>query len=94
MSITHVKITSHSDSHVTVAYRLDEVVPGEGDLDIEREFWAPSDGGYVREISVDQPGLLGDQVCTGLSSRGPTLSWDDRLPLSVLVMRELRRSIA
>lgn len=40
-----------------------------------REFWAPSDGGYVREIDEAHPGTLGQQVCDRLAHTGTTLYW-------------------
>jgi hypothetical protein len=42
--------------------------------EIIRHFWVPSNGGYVREVSSDAPGVLGSQVCDRLSNRGNTLS--------------------
>lgn len=55
---------------------------------IERRFWAPPSGGYVREVSTAKPGTLGQQVCGGLSHRGSTLSVRDPADLIHLIRRE------
>lgn len=54
-------------------------------------FWAPPGGGYVRQVTRDRPGALGDQVCIGLSRRGPTLVVASRDQLLPLIRREWRR---
>jgi hypothetical protein len=57
-----------------------------------REFWVPSNGGYVREIDAQHPGTLGQQVCGFLSSQGYTLS-ANRDELLDLIRREYRRFV-
>jgi hypothetical protein len=39
------------------------------------QYWAPSGGGYIREISSDRPGTLGQQVCRRLHSTGDCLEY-------------------
>lgn len=57
----------------------------------ERNFFAPSNGGYVRE-NYHQP----RQVCEGLRRLGNTLWWDPKYDktLSALIRRESRRDWA
>ena len=55
-----------------------------------REFWVPSRGGYIREISESQPGTLGTQVCEMLGMRGYTLSASPDT-LESVIRREYRR---
>ena len=62
-----------------------------GDTSV-REFWVPSDGGYVREVDTQHPGTLGAQVCQRLESRGSTLS-STRAALLDLIRREYRRAM-
>lgn len=57
---------------------------------VEREYWCPDGGGYVRQISEGRPGTLGRQICDGLSGSGSTLSWPATRPLAILIRRELR----
>jgi hypothetical protein len=38
------------------------------------DFWAPDGGGYVRIISVENPGTLGRQICYGGDFSGSTIS--------------------
>lgn len=59
---------------------------------IERRFWAPRSGGYVREVTNARPGALGAQVCSGLSSRGGTLSVAAQADLLALIRREWARA--
>jgi hypothetical protein len=62
---------------------------------IERRFWAPPSGGYVREVSDSRPGTLGNQVCSGLALRGRTLSVatpDQLLPLIRSEWAKVRRA--
>lgn len=42
------------------------------------EFWAPSNGGYVRLESDGRPGTLGRQICDGGGFMGNTLSCSNR----------------
>lgn len=59
----------------------------------EREFWCPSNGGYVRLIDEDHPGTLGAQVCEELRSVGNTLWCDSPEKLPALIRRERRREL-
>jgi hypothetical protein len=54
---------------------------------ITREFFAPSEGGYVRENDGQQY----PQVCEELASMGNTLKWRPGHPLMDLIRREYRR---
>lgn len=38
------------------------------------EFWAPDAGGYIRLVSDNRPGNLGQQICEGGGCSGHTLS--------------------
>lgn len=38
------------------------------------EFWAPSNGGYIRLESPGRPGTLGQQICQGGGFLGSTLT--------------------
>ena len=74
------KITAVSPHEVKVAFWNGEDVT----------YWAPSQGGYVRDITV-HPGLLGKQVCDGLAYMGTTLMWNpDGGPLVELIRQEYR----
>ena len=54
-------------------------------------YWAPNEGGYVRDVSL-QPGTLGRQVCYGLTYLGDTLTWvPGHERLVDLIRRERRR---
>ena len=55
---------------------------------IERRFWAPPSGGYVREVTAQRPGTLGQQVCSGLSHRGSTMQVSTPDNLLALIRRE------
>lgn len=55
---------------------------------IERRFWAPPSGGYVREVTAQRPGILGNQVCGGLVDRGSTLFVRSPGDLLALIRRE------
>jgi hypothetical protein len=55
---------------------------------IERRFWAPPGGGYVREVTAARPGTLGQQVCAGLAHMGGTLSVKTPADLLPLIRRE------
>jgi hypothetical protein len=74
---------------------LTETVPVMTDIDkvedreVERRFWVPPGGGYVREVSEKKPGTLGNQVCARLSNRGPTL-WATRDTLLDIIRAEYR----
>jgi len=59
------------------------------DTPVERIFWVPSGGGYVRDVS-EQPGTLGPQVCEYLDSRGNTLTATPET-LGRIVRRELAK---
>ncbi len=64
---------------------------------IERRFWVPGSGGYVREVCGANHGTLGQQVCAGLSHRGYTLgvgSADRLLPLIRKEWASVRREEA
>jgi hypothetical protein len=64
-----------------VVLRCQDEMTGER---IERRFWAPPGGGYVREVTAQRPGALGAQVTTGLGRMGGTLmvlTPDELLPL-------------
>jgi len=89
--------TTASGRRAAPRYRLVAVDRNVVDLTVRvcgqeatRRFWAPWDGGYVRD-TTHQPGTLGPQVCTGLDRLGPTLDWDGRGPLVDLIRREMRR---
>ena len=71
------------------APNLCEVVIPEGDGKVvHTTYWAPSGGGYVRDVTT-QPGTLGRQVCEGLSYMGNTLLWaPSHGPLVKLIRRE------
>ena len=58
--------------------------------DVSRVFWVPTGGGHVRQTTWKRPGVLGDQVCERLSSRGHTL-WATPDTLSAVIRREYRR---
>lgn len=68
--------------HITTRRRIwqdgDSVVLRDHDdyenCDYERWFWVPPNGGYIREISEDRPGTLGEQVCGYLEHGGWTLT--------------------
>jgi hypothetical protein len=81
MKTKRYKITAIADNRAV----LTDTATG-----IRREFWAPSDGGYVREISESRPGTLGMQVCDGLVHRGSTLTCGPT-GLLALIRREARR---
>jgi hypothetical protein len=68
-----------------VVLRCNDDLTGER---IERRFWAPPSGGYVREVTAQRPGTLGQQVCGGLSHRGNTLSVNSPDQLMALIRRE------
>lgn len=51
------------------------------------EFWAPTHGGYVRDVTY-KPGTLGNQVCDGLEGGGHALTWNGRGNLASLIRRE------
>jgi len=55
---------------------------------VERRFWCPPSGGYVREVTASRPGTLGQQVCAGLTHRGGTLSVRTPADLIGLIRRE------
>lgn len=64
---------------------------------VERRFWAPQSGGYVREVSDGKPGTLGQQVCDGLAHRGNTLHVSDPSQLIALIRQQwaqVRRAAA
>jgi hypothetical protein len=56
----------------------------------ETEYFAPSDGGYVRI----NDGRNFPQVCDGLFSTGSTLEWGGRTPFVNLIRREYRKGRA
>lgn len=58
-----------------------------------RHYWAPSRGGYVRQIDERHPGTLGWQVCDGLAGSGSTLTWSPGRPLADVIRREARRYV-
>jgi len=58
---------------------------------VEQHYWAPTQGGYVRNVTK-QPGTLGPQVCEGLAGSGSTLAWSGNYPLAELIRREARRA--
>ena len=37
-------------------------------------FWCPDAGGYVRIITAENPGTLGDQICRGGGFYGSTIA--------------------
>ena len=57
---------------------------------LQREFWVPLGGGYVREISESRPGTMGLQVCYGLVHSGDTLTCGPT-GLLALIRREARK---
>ena len=59
---------------------------------VERRFWAPPTGGYVREVTRERPGVLGKQVSGGLYYYGPTLSVSHPDDLIALIRREWRKA--
>lgn len=70
----------------------DEVIHYADEVQTEREtieYWAPSEGGYVRDVTVN-PGTSGRQVCDGLSYQGNTLQWSGKVPLVNLIRAEHR----
>lgn len=58
---------------------------------IERDFFAPRNGGYVREDWINPR-----QVCERLSGGGATLTWNPAhdVTLSALIRRERKRDMA
>jgi len=75
------KITDSSDdSRCTLRLSSGEVI----------EYWRPSGGGYVREISESRPGNLGYQVSWSLAHSGSMMSCDASTPLVVLIRQALR----
>ncbi|HZP46309.1 MAG TPA: hypothetical protein VFB15_11730 [Candidatus Binataceae bacterium] len=63
--------------------------------DDQWRYWCPLHGGYVREVTPNAPGILGRQVCEGLSAEGSTLyaSDPDAKPLIDLIRREYARGM-
>jgi hypothetical protein len=59
---------------------------------VERRFWAPPSGGYVREVTNSRPGTLGQQVCAGLTDRGSTLHVSAPEKLLPLIRSEWQRA--
>jgi hypothetical protein len=57
-----------------------------------REFWAPPNGGYIRDVTHDV-GTLGPQVCVGLSGMGHALTWRPGQSLAKIIRRERRREL-
>lgn len=56
------------------------------------EYWAPSEGGYVRYVTFAKPGTLGRQVCEGLGYQGNTLRWNpSNGPLVNLIRAEYNK---
>jgi hypothetical protein len=85
MTTARTTIKPLDDNHVVIRYA--DCYTGEI---IEREFWAPSGGGYVREIDAAHPGTTGRQVCELLEGVGPTLYWGGHGRLIDVVRREYR----
>jgi hypothetical protein len=59
-----------------------------------REYWCPSGGGYVREITESRPGTLGLQVAADLSHAGDMLSVGSPAELPAAIRAGLRRAVA
>jgi hypothetical protein len=55
---------------------------------VTRHFFAPADGGYVREWV--NGGRDARQVCDALGAGGATLYWSGRKPLIEMIRREFR----
>jgi len=62
-------------------------IPEDGGEIARTEYWAPSSGGYVRNVSR-HPGTSGYQVCDRLCYTGNTLYWNGSVPLVGLIRRE------
>lgn len=75
-------------SNGTVCLRDEDYMGDE----IVREFWVPSNGGYVRKIDDQHPGTLGQQVCERLASLGSTLHCSPD-GLEAVIRREYRRMV-
>lgn len=78
---TIIKSLGHNRCSVTADDKFDGRVT--------TEYWAPSSGGYVYDVTK-QPGTLGRQVCDGLSNMGNTLRWSGTVPLVDLIRSEHR----
>lgn len=80
------RIIEHSENNVTV-------IRDEDGERIEREYWTPDKGGYVREITETHPGTLGYQVCDMLYHMGHTLHRPGGVRLAAIIRRELRARV-
>lgn len=89
-----MQIERHSDNHVTLTYTSEPVNPDGVEVQRTREFWAPSSGGYVRELREGKPGTLSPQVCRGLSAQGDTLYYDAGTDLAQLIEGEYEAMVA
>ena len=78
-------IKTNSNGSVTVSY--DSTGWRGEDVRVERTFFCPTTGGYVREY--DDKGQY-PQVCDGLSNRGSTLDCPSRAKLPDMIRREYR----
>jgi|GEM_PF-5423122 len=88
------KITEGPAGGVTVTTSHPAILAGLGAWhadSVTRTYWVAPAGGYVREVTDDRPGILGHQVCAGLSHGGYTLE-STRAGLLALIRRELRRA--
>lgn len=70
-----MRLTESGDNRCVLEHDADDWSDPLGPDRVVREFWAPSDGGYIREITEDRPGTLGYQVCDCLDGLGNTLEW-------------------
>jgi hypothetical protein len=82
--IMKAKFTTNSARHVTLEY---DVIDHAGTRRVTRVFWAPSQGGYVREYDKNS---CSSQVCERLSSTGVTLSVTREEKLLDLIRKEYR----
>lgn len=89
-----LEVVEHAANHITISYTSSGVMPDEGDTRVTREFWAPSGGGYVRELSGGRCGYEGEQVCELLKHRGCTLEYAPGGKLDKIIRREYRRKQA
>ncbi len=57
---------------------------------LEFRAWAPISGGYVHD-NIKHGGTLGPQLCEGMNSTGSTLYWSGKVPLAVMIRKEVKK---